>query len=145
MTEQQKCSDLPSVQLSDGNWLQHMLASQNEFQSSLSGNFNDLALSEERLTAQSDSPLQDFAQAMSYNILASHAELTELLEWIPWKNWKTYGPMTEEQVMEARYEAIDILHFLFNMMMLLGMDAQMIYDLFMRKQQENRNRQKRGY
>lgn len=143
MTEQQKCSDLPAVQLPPGDMLKNMMESQMSFQASLSTDFTNLVATHS--AAGQGSSIQDWAQAMSYNILASHAELTELLEWIPWKNWKTYGPMTEAQLGEAKYEAIDILHFLFNMMMLLGMKPDDVYDLFMRKQMENRERQKRGY
>ena len=80
------------------------------------------------------------------NILALHSEVTEVLEWLPWKNWKTYTEkFPQTKLVEARYEAIDCLHFLFNIMMLLGMTPEMVYDGFMRKQSENRNRQTRGY
>lgn len=80
------------------------------------------------------------------NILALQAEVVEVLEWLPWKNWKTYTEkFPQTKLVEARYEAIDCLHFLLNIMMLLGMTPEMVYDGFMRKQSENRNRQTRGY
>ena len=150
MTEQQRCRDLPSVQLPDGDMFSNMFASQLDFQTSLSG---DSYLSLVSLFTSSGhgarhhtpTAQKEWAEKMAYNILASHAEHTELLEWLPWKNWKTYGDMEPEAIQEARYEAIDILHFVMNMMMLLGMKPEMIYDMFMRKQQENRNRQERGY
>jgi hypothetical protein len=147
MTEQQECRDLPSVSLPDGDMLENIFNSQLAFQTSLDANFENFAHNFSGISVMGlDLNTQkEWAEKMAYNILASHAEHTELLEWLPWKNWKTYSLIDKTSIEEARYEAIDILHFVLNMMMLLGMTPETIYDLFMRKQAENRNRQKRGY
>ena len=84
------------------------------------------------------------------HLLALNAETIELLDMLPWKPWKSYSlkdsiQLPRENLIEARYEAIDILHFWMNIAMLLGMGPDMIYDMFMRKQKENRDRQTRGY
>jgi dimeric dUTPase (all-alpha-NTP-PPase superfamily) len=81
------------------------------------------------------------------NIIALSCEASELLEWMPWKHWKTYqdAEMSLEDIIEARYEVVDMFHFLFNLSFCLGMTPEMVFDGFMRKQEENRDRQKRGY
>ena len=53
--------------------------------------------------------------------------------------------MSVEELIEARYEVVDMFHFLFNLAFCMGMTPDMLYDGFMRKQSENRNRQQRGY
>ena len=153
MTEQQQCSNLPEVQLPSGDMLRNMWNSQIDFQSLLDNSFHTLVSGNSSSVMGShdfgDNPSitsEERAKRLSYNILALHAELTETLEWLPWKNWKTYpAPFAHTDVVEAQYEAIDCLHFLINIMALLGMTPDMVYDGFMRKQQENRNRQERGY
>jgi|SaaInlStandDraft_1057018.scaffolds.fasta_scaffold189003_1 hypothetical protein len=160
MTDQQTCSDLPTVELPIGDYLTNMMEAQKEFQHMLlasrapPGLFTDFfpghvfpegAVQDGELCNLCMEP--DFRTfQLKENILALHSEVTEILEWLPWKNWKTYDtkyPATK--VVEARYEAIDCLHFLINIMMLLGMSPEMVYDGFMRKQSENRARQQRGY
>lgn len=161
MTDQQRCSDLPEVLLPTGDMLENMMEAQKEFQVMLMSSrapsdlFTDffpghvfpdssdingdglcnLCMTEDFRTFQ-----------LKENILALHSEVTEVLEWLPWKNWKNYAEkFPQTKLVEARYEAIDCLHFIFNIMMLLGMSPQMVYDGFMRKQSENRARQQRGY
>lgn len=73
-----------------------------------------------------------------------------------WKTWKSkhkeaneklFSELTEEELKELRMEWIDILHFIFNIGLAIGMDAQTTFDYYMSKNKENRNRQQKigGY
>tara|TARA_R110001592_G_scaffold89044_1_gene261953 strand:+ start:449 stop:946 length:498 start_codon:yes stop_codon:yes gene_type:complete len=160
MTDQQRCSDLPSVTLPDGDMLTAMMEAQKEFQVMLMSSrapselFTDFFPGHvfpegtiDEATLCNLCMTEDFRTfQLKENILALHSEVTEILEWLPWKNWKNYETKYPvNKVAEARYEAIDCLHFIFNIMMLLGMSPEMVFDGFMRKQSENRARQQRGY
>jgi hypothetical protein len=76
-------------------------------------------------------------------------EVAELRDWTPWKHWSiksgnkqvdTDKLGTEEHIREMRMEAIDALHFLFNIFLWLGMDAKSIHDLYMEKNAVNYDR-----
>ena len=63
-------------------------------------------------------------------------EMLHLLNWKPWKNKK------ELDIDALKEEAIDALHFLLQIFILLGMDAEEIIATYKRKLKENYNRQK---
>jgi NTP pyrophosphatase (non-canonical NTP hydrolase) len=70
-------------------------------------------------------------------------EAAELLNEVNWKHWKrTQKAMDTEQ---ARFEIADLLCFLLNAAMLLGMDAESLFQYFMRKCEINRERQALNY
>ena len=71
-----------------------------------------------------------------------------------WKNWKkSYAKglemkikdLTEDDRKELFFEFIDKLHFVFNYAISIGMKPNEVYNYYMAKQNENRDRQKRGY
>ena len=71
------------------------------------------------------------------------AETAELLDEVNWKHWKkTQKNLDTEQ---ARFEVADLQCFLFNLSMLLGMDAEALFQYYMRKAEINRERQAVGY
>ena len=78
-------------------------------------------------------------------------EFSELLERLPFKEWKTYtqeqlmGFESEEQKLETWYEYIDMFHFFMNIGLLLGIDGETFKKLYTTKNQENFDRQNRGY
>lgn len=78
-------------------------------------------------------------------------EMTELLERLPWKEWKTYSDNqlndfeSEEARIETLYEYIDMFHFFMNIGLALGIDGDMFEKLYVTKNQENFDRQERGY
>lgn len=155
-----RCSTLQEVLLPSGDMLRNMMVSQLQFQTELlstriSYPIKFFTKDSFDLRKVIDSPL-DFdsmnmesrTRFIKENIIAMNCEMAELLEWLPWKHWKTYSnpdDITTEALVEARYELIDMLHFSFNIAFCLGMTPEMVYDGFMRKQEENKNRQKRGY
>ena len=70
-------------------------------------------------------------------------EAVELLDNVNWKHWKkTQKAMDLEQ---ARFEVADLMCFIFNTAMLLGMDAESLFQYTMRKQEINRERQAMQY
>jgi dimeric dUTPase (all-alpha-NTP-PPase superfamily) len=78
-------------------------------------------------------------------------EFAELLERLPFKEWKTYSPeqkagaMTDEEHLELLYEYADMFHFFMNIGLALGVDGQLLEKLYVTKNKENIDRQKRGY
>jgi len=63
-------------------------------------------------------------------------EMLHLLNWKPWKNEK------ELDIDALKKEAIDALHFLLQIFILLGMNAEEITEAYKRKLKENYERQK---
>jgi len=79
--------------------------------------------------------------------LAMLSELAETLDGTNFKWWKNPKPRDEDYLRE---EIVDMLHFLVSMALKSGMDAQMLYDIYMKKNAENFSRQngtseKKGY
>jgi dimeric dUTPase (all-alpha-NTP-PPase superfamily) len=78
-------------------------------------------------------------------------EMAELIERLPHKSWKSYNPLqkigweSEEQKLETWYEYIDVFHFFLNVGLLLGITADDFVKLYITKNKENFDRQKRGY
>lgn len=78
-------------------------------------------------------------------------EMAELIERLPHKSWKSYsdaqkaGFESEEQKLETWFEYIDVIHFVLNVGHLLGISAEDFTRLYIAKNKENFDRQKRGY
>ena len=71
--------------------------------------------------------------------------------WKPWKkaypeysNMK-FSELSEDDQLECKFEIIDMLHFYMNYAASIGMTSQEMYNIYMSKNEENRERQKRGY
>ena len=60
---------------------------------------------------------------------------------------RPFDALTEEEKKELRMEGIDIFFFWINIMISIGMDAEMITNYYFSKRKENENRQKKvgGY
>lgn len=71
--------------------------------------------------------------------------------WKPWK--KGHGlykqvkleELSDGDLLELKFEFIDMLHFFMNMGAAIGMDAKEIFNMYMTKAAENVARQERGY
>lgn len=107
------------------------------------------------------SKLVDF---WKWNQLAIQSELMEAFDALggvqdgignaAWKPWKKkhqdiqnmqLSDLSERDLKDLKMELIDIQHFLFNLMISVGMDAEEIFNYYVAKNQENIERQKRGY
>ncbi len=71
-----------------------------------------------------------------------------------WKKWKkahsTYSnikfdDLSESDKLECKFEVIDLLHFFMNYAISIGMTPEEMYNMYMSKNKENRDRQARGY
>ena len=70
-------------------------------------------------------------------------EVVELLDNVNWKHWKKR--QKDMDLEQARFEVADLMCFIFNTAMLLGMDAESLFQYTMRKQEINRERQAMQY
>lgn len=73
---------------------------------------------------------------------AMSQELAELTDSVPWKWWAKYQKFDKQN---ARIEVVDLFHFLISLAEVLGMSADDVYGLYMRKNQVNFERQDSGY
>ncbi len=70
--------------------------------------------------------------------LALIVEVGELLEATEFKWWKNPRPIDREQLKE---EIADVFHFVVSIALAAGMDAEELFERFLRKHQENIDRQ----
>lgn len=75
--------------------------------------------------------------------IAMIMEAAELLNWMPWKWWKKN--QKKSNLVEIKYEIIDMLHFLITLALIWGMDCDDIYSIYLTKAKENIRRQNEGY
>lgn len=71
-----------------------------------------------------------------------------------WKRWKKdyskyadmkFSDLSEDDQLECKFEIIDMLHFFMNYAASIGMTSQEMYNMYMSKNEHNRERQKNGY
>ena len=81
------------------------------------------------------------------NVIYTMDELSEMMREIPFnKHWKDYTNFDRPtRLNNARVEYIDALHFFMNIGLALGLDAEMIYSLYMDKNTENHKKQDESY
>jgi len=153
-----QCKDLEveDVFSKSKNTLADLYNLQKDIQENVYGyNFNNLQ----------DGPLPELRQFFDWNYHAIQDELRETFDalggisdgigngvWKPWK--KTYhekapnmsfNDMSENDKKELKMELIDIQHFLFNMMLAVGMTPEELMNYYFSKNKQNRLRQQIGY
>lgn len=108
--------------------------------------------------------LEDMRKFFDWNYHAIQDELRETFDalggidngignavWKPWKgahkdiSTMKFNEMTDSDLKELKMELIDIQHFLFNMMLAVGMTPAELFNYYFSKNEENRRRQKDGY
>lgn len=93
----------------------------------------------------------ELLKRVRFNREAIEDEFAEIMDMLPWKEWKTYkargegDPISEDDRIELAYELVDILHFLFNLFIALGVDWQLMLNIYLTKNLENQRRQREGY
>lgn len=85
---------------------------------------------------------EDAIEFITWNVLALTDELHELLGETGWKPWATSKHVN---LTAARGELVDALHFLLNLALVLGMDADDITTRYHAKREKNAKRQADGY
>lgn len=79
---------------------------------------------------------------LDWNQTAAVQELAELREEFSWKPWATDAPfVNKERVMQ---EAIDVLHFIGNILVAIGINDEMLAEYYQQKQAINRARAESG-
>lgn len=106
-------------------------------------------------------------ELMGFHHMNNHAIIDEIHEFTDslggvkdgdgsaiWKRWKKayskydtmkFSDLSLEDQKECKFELIDILHFFMNQIASIGMTSEEVYNMYMAKNLENRNRQKNGY
>lgn len=94
--------------------------------------------------AGEDEAKRRFWSVLRDDVEAMQQELAELTDCFPWKHWRPASAQSFD-LQNARVEVVDMLHFLLNIAMKLGMDAQGLYGAFVAKNEVNHCRQDSGY
>lgn len=69
-------------------------------------------------------------------------ELAELTDSVPWKWWAKYQTFDKQN---ARVEVVDMIHFVVSLAQVLGLSADDVYQLYLKKNEVNFQRQENGY
>lgn len=73
---------------------------------------------------------------------AMQQEIAELIDSLPWKWWAKYQTT---DLQNARVEVVDLLHFVISAAQILGMDAEAVFEAYLKKNKVNHQRQDSGY
>ncbi|MBM4156870.1 MAG: dUTPase [Lentisphaerae bacterium] len=73
---------------------------------------------------------------------AMSQETAELIDSVPWKWWAKYQTYDKQN---ARIEVVDLFHFLISLAQVVGLSAQDVHALYMKKNKLNFQRQDSGY
>jgi len=114
-------------------------------------NFEDMSLRE----------LMNFWHMNNHALIDEIHEATDALGGIKdgsgnaiWKRWKAaysefsnkkFSDLSKSDQLECKFEIIDMLHFFMNYAASIGMTSQEMYNMYMAKNEENRQRQFGGY
>jgi dimeric dUTPase (all-alpha-NTP-PPase superfamily) len=71
------------------------------------------------------------------------SELQEILGCVNWKHWKQKQYPIDE--LSLKYELVDLWHFVMSLMLVWGMTPLDLFSMYITKNRENHDRQKRGY
>jgi hypothetical protein len=148
------CADLKIEDLysKSTDTLGDIMSLQKDTQSTVYGwNFDNMTLRE----------IMSFWHANTHGMVDEIHEATDALGGIKdgsgnaiWKYWKSdfskynvmkFSDLSESDQLECKFEIVDMLHFFMNYAISIGMTPQEMYNMYMSKNAENRDRQKRGY
>jgi hypothetical protein len=94
---------------------------------------------------------EDAIASLKENWLYLTLEFAELMDRLPYKHWKKYTnedydkAASKENLLECQFELIDMSHFFINMCLAMGINWELFRDLYLSKNKENFDRQKKGY
>lgn len=87
-------------------------------------------------------PTTDLASYIQWNLFAAHQELAEAAVEFSWKPWAVDEPFVHRD--RIRDECIDVLHFVGNILVALGVDDEELAFYYKSKQERNRARAASG-
>lgn len=121
---------MPSTDDPTSDRLAAMLDAQRQLQEKINGYALESQTTEQRITN------------IKENVLALTDELHEVLGEMGWKSWATSRHLNRDAAVK---EAIDAWHFLMNIFLHLGVDANELYTRYVAKRAVNERRQNTGY
>jgi hypothetical protein len=94
---------------------------------------------------QGDKPqnIRKLIEYMRWNMLAIDDELAEMRQAISWKPWQHDAPYADRE--EIVKEAVDVLHFVANIIVAAGGTDEMLDKFYLEKMERNKERQLKGY
>ncbi len=96
-----------------------------------------------RIGVRPDEMTEEEQQTWTLNYCrALSQELAELTDSVPWKWWAKYQTFDKQN---ARVEVVDMIHFVVSLAQVLGLSADDVYALYMKKNKVNFQRQDSGY
>jgi len=116
-----------------GNWLDKTLDLQK----------NVYRIDYDSMSGDSPEEINKLVEYMRWNMLAVDDELAEMRQAISWKPWQHDAPYADKQ--ELIKEAVDVLHFVANMIVAAGGTDEMLNEIYLEKMEKNRKRQEAGY
>ena len=87
--------------------------------------------------------INNLVEYMRWNMLAIDDELAEMRQAISWKPWQHDDPYADK--LEVIKEAVDVLHFVANIIVAWGGTDEILDKLYLEKMERNRIRQVAGY
>ncbi len=96
-----------------------------------------------RIGVRPDTMSEEEQQTWTLNYCrALSQELAELTDSVPWKWWAKYQHFDKQN---ARVEVVDMIHFVVSLAQVLGLSADDVYTLYLKKNEVNFQRQDSGY
>ena len=87
--------------------------------------------------------IRKLVEYMRWNMLAIDDELAEMRQAISWKPWQHDAPYADRE--EIVKEAVDVLHFVANIIVAAGGTDEMLDKFYIEKMERNKERQLNGY
>jgi hypothetical protein len=87
--------------------------------------------------------IRKLVEYMRWNMLAIDDELAEMRQAISWKPWQHDAPYADRE--EIVKEAVDVLHFVANIIVAAGGTDEMLDKFYIEKMERNKERQLKGY
>ena len=87
--------------------------------------------------------IRKLVEYMRWNMLAIDDELAEMRQAISWKPWQHDAPYADRE--EIVKEAVDVLHFVANIIVAAGGTDEMLDKFYIEKMERNKQRQLNGY
>jgi hypothetical protein len=87
--------------------------------------------------------IRKLVEYMRWNMLAIDDELAEMRQAISWKPWQHDEPYADRE--EIVKEAVDVLHFVANIIVAAGGTDEVLDRLYLEKMEKNKKRQLEGY
>lgn len=101
---------------------------------------NEPIVSAPGIVASKLTVIEEQTKNMLHAITCEIGEISDEINWKPWKSTRR-----DIKLHDLRLELIDVFHFILEIMIMWGMDAQVIHDYYIIKNQENHERQDRKY